>query len=463
VSRHRGYFISAPWRSSGKTIFSIGLARAAKRRHIAVQTFKKGPDYIDPLWLAVASGTGCYNLDPYIQQDNHWQSTFSGNVESYSMALVEGTMGLHDGLQSDGSDSNASVAKALNLPVILVVDCRGMHRTVAALVNGIQQFDTSVSFAGIVLNRVRSSRHEGKIYTAIQHHTDAKLLGSIPESSDVHIDEKQLGLTPVTECVRTNACIERAADLVTESCDLDSLFLDFNTAPVNGRARKDLCSDSRFSGTSSGIKIGIARDEAFHFYYQDDLDAFRQKGVELVEVSPLSGSFPEDLDGLIIGGGFPERHAKMLAGNQAFIKGLRRSIDNGLIVHAECAGLMYLCKRLVMEHESFEMVGAIAGDVQMCEKPQGRGYMKLQQGDDTSEIRAHEFHHSKITFEKQQKYLFDVLRGHGINGNNDGVQCNNVHASFAHFRQTPEHRWIDKFIKRVWAQRTAGTEFLDCL
>ncbi len=452
-----GYFISAPWRSSGKTIFSIGLARAAKRRQLAVQTFKKGPDFIDPLWLASASGAGCYNLDPYIQQHNQWQATFSDNMQSYSLALVEGTMGLHDGLQSDGSDSNANVAKALNLPVILVVDCRGMHRTVAALVNGILQFDTGVSFAGVVLNRVRSSRHEGKIQTALQQHTDTTLLGAIPESDKVHVDEKQLGLTPVTECAAVSACIENAADLVTQSCDLDRLFLDFSTAPVNGCTSKALSAGSRVASNAKRLKIGIARDDAFHFYYQDDLDLLTSKGAELVEVSPLNGSFPENLDGLIIGGGFPERHAKKLADNQLFIDGLRRSIESGLSVHAECAGLMYLCSRLVLAQGSFEMVGAIAGEVQMCDKPQGRGYMKLQQKERDVEIRAHEFHHSKITFEKPPEYIFNVLRGHGIDGNNDGIQCNNVQASFAHFRQTREHRWIDRFLKRVQEQRATAS------
>ncbi len=450
-----GYFISAPWRSSGKTIFSIGLARAAKRRQLAVQTFKKGPDFIDPLWLASASGSGCYNLDPYIQRDNQWQDTFSNNVQNYSLALVEGTMGLHDGLQSDGSDSNANVAKALNLPVILVVDCRGMHRTVAALVNGILKFDTKVRFAGVVLNRVRSSRHEDKIQTALQQHTDATVLGAIPECVDVHVDEKQLGLTPVTECARTNSSIENAADLVTKSCDLDNLFTDFSAAPVNGSMHKAMPAESRISVKREHLKIGIARDDAFHFYYQDDLDLLKSRGVELIEVSPLNGVFPDNLDGLIIGGGFPERHAKMLADNQQFIDGLRRSIKSGLSVHAECAGLMYLCKRLVLAHGSFDMVGAIAGEVQMCDKPQGRGYMKLQQRDGDTEIRAHEFHHSKITFEKPPEFIFSVLRGHGIDGDYDGIQCNNVQASFAHFRQTKEHRWIDRFIARVQEQRAS--------
>jgi len=447
-----GYFISAPWRSSGKTIVTIGLARAAKRRNLAVQTFKKGPDFIDPLWLGAASGNGCYNIDPYIQQENQWQNTFKNHRGSESLALVEGTMGLHDGLQSDGSDSNASVAKALNLPVLLVVDCRGMHRTVAALVNGIQQFDNNVQFAGVILNRVRSARHEAKLQAALTEHSNIKILGIIPDTNKLHIDEKQLGLTPAVEYELGEEFVEAAADLVEQHCDLDSLFAGSNVANPFTKAGTVELTDA----PPIGIKIGIARDEAFHFYYQDDLDAFARLGVELIEVSPLNGDYPADLDGLIVGGGFPERYAEALSNNRAFLTGLLRSVQNGLVVHAECAGLMYLCRCLVLEDHSFDMVGVIDGEVRMRNKPQGRGYMKLQHGD--TEIRAHEFHHSEVQFNTPQDYLFSVLRGHGIDGKFDGVKVKNVHASYAHFRQTNQFPWVERFVQRVLDNRAISSK-----
>lgn len=461
-----GYFISAPWRSSGKTIFSVGLARAAYRCELSVQTFKKGPDFIDPLWLATASKAGCYNLDPYIQQNNQWQATFTDHINDHSLALVEGTMGLHDGLQADGSDSNASVARTLNLPVILVVDCRGMHRTVAALINGIQQFDPDVQFAGVVLNRVRSTRHKDKIVAALAQHSEIELLGVIPETRNIHIDEKQLGLTPAADCANAEDCINYAADLVAENCDLDRLFARFKSTRADAYNSTDVCSAQENSGSDySGLRIGIARDEAFHFYYQDDLDTFKTRGVELVEVSPVHDSFPKNLDGFVIGGGFPERHAQALAENPAFSSTLQREVENGLPVHAECAGLMYLCNRIVLEHGSFDMVGAIDGDVQMCTKPQGRGYMMLKNRDNGNEIRAHEFHHSKVTFgeNKSPEFMFDVLRGYGVNGNYDGIVCNNVNASFAHFRHTQEHPWIDLFLQRVLDTKQQKSLFANAL
>jgi len=437
-----GYFISAPWRSSGKTIISIGLTRAAARQNITVQTFKKGPDFIDPLWLKAASGTACYNLDPYIQQNNQWRDTYANHTHSGCLALVEGTMGLHDGLESDGSDSNAGVAKALNLPVVLVVDCRGMHRTVAALVNGVQQFDSSVRFAGVILNRIRSARHEEKLYAALNEHSDIALIGTVPESTKVHLDEKQLGLTPLVEHSLSGELIDNAADLVTENCNLETLF--------KANAKKTVVAPDKLNVTpQSGVKVGIAKDAAFHFYYQDDLDAFAELGVELVEVSPLKDKFPADLDGLIIGGGFPERHAQQLSENQEFIFDLRESINNGLVVHAECAGLMYLSKQLTLEDGSFDMVGIINGCVKMRRKPQGRGYMQLQALGAKEVIAAHEFHHSEIQFDSPQDYLFNVMRGHGIDGTHDGVAVNNVQASYAHFRQTREYPWVKNFVQRV--------------
>ena len=447
MSDSPGYFISAPWRSSGKTIFSIGLARAAKRRQLPIQPFKKGPDFIDPLWLSAASGAGCYNLDPYIQHDD-WVNTFSENTKPGSLGLIEGTMGLHDGLQTDGSDSNASVAKVLNIPVILVVDCRGMHRTVAALVKGIQQFDPQVQFAGVVLNRVRSKRHADKIHVALKRYCDIPLLGTIPETESLAIVEKQLGLTPVAEHAAATRLIDQAADIVTECCDLDVLFSHFSASDLAIDTSQTPCIEHH-------LKIGIARDQAFHFYYQDDLDAFSELAVELIELSPVSDSFPADLDGLIIGGGFPERHAEALAANRSFINGLHDSIENGLPVHAECAGLMYLCKRLVLEEGSFDMVGVIDGEVSMGNKPQGRGYMKLHLRGSNTEIRAHEFHHSSIIFNSPQNYEFKVTRGHGVDGANDGILTKNVQASYAHFRQTRRYPWVEQFVRRI--EKTART------
>ncbi len=477
-----GYVVSAPWRSSGKTLLTLGLARAAIRQSIPVQTFKKGPDYIDPLWLAAASGTGCYNLDPYVQCEDELVATYRSNIRSQSLALVEGTMGLHDGLCSEGSDSNAAIARLLDLPVILVVDCTGMHRTVAALINGIVQFDPSTRFAGIILNRIKSSRHEGKIRTAIDEYCDTQVIGAMPELPAIHIGEQELGLTPAPEFSQAgdpasqysstnhcpaNLCIESAADMVFEHCDLELLYQGLLYQGLTPQAQNLLALKKpvktavspRVAKTQAPapLRIGIAKDEAFHFYYQDDLDTLKDKAVELIEISPIHDELPDNLDGLIIGGGFPERHAKALSDNHQFRGALLAAIQRGLVVHAECAGLMYLCRSLQLEHGNFDMVGCFGADVTMGKKPVGRGYVKLQAaGSEHSEgantqgvIYAHEFHHSRVAFDEPRQFSYRVLRGHGIDGKSDGVRYKNAHAGYAHFRHTRSNPWLDAFLQRV--------------
>ncbi len=434
-----GYLVSAPWRSSGKTLVSIGLAHEAYRQNLAIQTFKKGPDYIDPLWLARASGKPCYNLDPWVQHTDELINTYHQRMTPDTFGLVEGTMGLHDGLHSDGSDSNAAIARLLKLPVLLVVDCRGMHRTIAALVNGLQQFDSQVGFAGVILNRIRSTRHGGKIRSAMVEHTNLPVLGEIPECEEIHIAEKQLGLVPAPQFDNCAQCIETIANLVSDHCDLQALFNGVGKSPVQ---------TARIQENPSSLKIGIARDEAFHFYYQDDLEIFRKRGVELIEVSPLHGELPQGLDGLIIGGGFPERYASQLSANQLFRAALQRAIEAGLPVHAECAGLMYLCRSLVADDRDFPMVGTFNASVTMQKKPVGRGYVRLRRLADDRQFAAHEFHHSKAVFD-DEPFAYAVERGYGINGEHDGVCRFNVQASYAHFRHTRQSPWIDDFLSRI--------------
>ncbi len=449
--RYAGHFVSAPWRSSGKSMVSMGLARAATRRSTLVQTFKKGPDYIDPLWLKAASHNPCYNLDPFIQNDAELHRTFNANINQ--LVLVEGTMGLHDGLAVDGSDSNAAIANCLNMPVLLVVDCRGMHRTIASLVNGIVQFNPDVAFTGLILNRIRSSRHASKIECALTEYCDVDVIGVVAENDQLHIDERELGLVPAPDHAIANQFIDTVADVLESSCDIDRLLLpNLSSTTVS--------ADSQFSAAAihdlSHISIAIARDEAFHFYYEDDLKELRSRGVQLIEFSPLRDTLPADIDGLLIGGGFPERHVAALSENLACRAAIARAVEDGLPVRAECGGLMYLCQSIEVSNVVWPMVDVIKGAVSMQTRPQGRGYMKLAHKNgpiasaQVSDILpAHEFHHSTIAFDTEPEYAFRVSRGHGIDGKHDGVCVHNVIASYAHFRHTESTPWIDWFLDTV--------------
>lgn len=454
-----GYFVSAPWRSSGKTMVSIGMAAMAHHRGIETQTFKKGPDFIDPLWLSKASGRPCYNLDPHQQTAQEITHLFTQQASSAQVSLVEGTMGLHDGLREDGSDSNASIAKLLDLPVILVVDCRGMHRTVAAIINGIKQFDEDLGFAGIVLNRVKTARHGDKISKAIDQYSDFTILGELPDTHDIKIKEHNLGLKPTADVENSVAVVESIRNLLEASCDLAALFNTPTIAKPATDASPTPVAKSKESNTvTKTLRIGVAKDEAFHFYYQDDLDYFASLGVQLVELSPIHDALPENLDGLLLGGGFPERHAQALSENETFINALIEQAKEGLPVHAECGGLMYLCSSLTTQEEkSWPMVDLIQANVRMRAKPVGRGYMQLvpMQGDEEP-FWAHEFHHSEIDFDYEPEYVYRVTRGHGIDGEHDGVKVYNVIASYAHFRQTEATPWIDMFLSRVRKHQTVS-------
>lgn len=442
-----GHYIAAPWRSSGKSMVSMGLARIAARDSLGVQTYKKGPDYIDPLWLKAASLNSCYNLDPYLQSPNEISRLFKRHIND--VVLTEGTMGLHDGLATDGSDSNAAIARQLGLPVLLVVDCRGMHRSTASLLNGLTQFDPNVRFSGVILNRLKSDRHAGKIENAINEYCDLKVLGTIHECPSLSINERELGLVPAPDHPEANNHIDNVANVLQATCDIDSLFIKNMTTVAQPAAQHDTPAITR------PVTIGVARDEAFHFYYEDDLETLRSRGVQLIEFSPIRDPLPQNLDGLLLGGGFPERHAAALASNHACTKALANAINGGLPVRAECGGLMYLCQSIDIDNVAWPMVGAINGVVSMHNKPQGRGYVRLKVNQYLSDtdypdtLYGHEFHHSKIHFDETQSYLYQIERGFGVDGQRDGVCVNNVIASYAHLRHTAKTPWVDWFLESI--------------
>ncbi|HXY22399.1 MAG TPA: cobyrinate a,c-diamide synthase, partial [Burkholderiaceae bacterium] len=264
-----GLLVSAAHRSSGKTTIALGLAAALSRRGWAVQPFKKGPDYIDAMWLASASERACYNLDPHLTSMEGVQSFFARHTQHCDLALVEGNQGLHDGLALDGSNSNAAVSAALDLPVVLVLDARGMTRGIAPLILGHQAFDRRVRFAGVILNRVGGARHEAKLRAVIERYTDVAVLGALAERLDVAIDERHLGLIPSNEAVHCKSVIARIGAAVAADVDLDRLLAAAGAGLAPHRAPSRPAADTR----RHDVRIGIAQDRAFGFYYSDDLEA----------------------------------------------------------------------------------------------------------------------------------------------------------------------------------------------
>lgn len=444
------FLISAAHKSSGKTMVSIGLCAALAARGHAVQPFKKGPDYIDPMWLGQAAGHACRNLDLYLMENDDVVSTFSRHASEVN--LVEGNKGLYDGLALDGSNSNAALAKLLDLPVILVIDARGMTRGIAPLILGYQAFDKDINIAGVILNNLGGKRHESKLRQVIEHYTDVPVIGAIQHDERLSIVERHLGLMPSNESHVANAKIKQIGEAIAEQVDLDKLLAltKKEPLPVPHKALVSAlpCGDK--------VRIAIARDRAFGFYYADDLDALAAAGAELVPFDALHDAHLPEVDGLYIGGGFPETCAAELEANTALRGEIRQAIAGGMPAYAECGGLMYLSRSIAYEGRSFDMVGAIPGDVKMHAKPIGRGYVHLQEDAEhpwprpdapAKQIKAHEFHYSSLeNLPPDSRFAYHVARGYGINGDRDGIIVNNLLASYTHLRTIGSCYWATRFV-----------------
>jgi len=446
--------ISAAHKSSGKTTVSIGLCAALKQRGLSVQPFKKGPDYIDPMWLSQACGRGCRNLDFYMMDHEEVIASFIKNSSEFN--LVEGNKGLYDGLALDGSNSNAALAKTLDLPVVLVIDARGMTRGIAPLILGYQSFDKEINIAGVILNNLGGSRHESKLRAVIAHYTDVPVIGAIQQDDRLSIIERHLGLMPSNESQETSAKIKTLGDAIEDQVELDKLIALANRPPLqvpSFSAKQSVIPDT------SKVKIGIAQDRAFGFYYADDLDALTAAGAEIVPFDTTRDKRLPLVDGLFIGGGFPEVFAAELEANITMRSDIKNAIDNGMPVYAECGGLMYLSRQITYKGNTHTMVGAIPGDVSMHNKPVGRGYVQLsentphpwpQSTTQTGNIKAHEFHYSSLeNLPADTKFAYRVARGHGIDGQHDGYLKNNLLACYAHLRSVNSNPWAERFVAFV--------------
>ncbi len=447
-------FISAAHKSSGKTTVSIGLCAALKQRGLVVQSFKKGPDYIDPYWLAQATGRDCYNLDFYTMERDEILSLMQEKSKDCDITLIEGNKGLYDGLDLDGSNSNAALATLTQTPVILVLNARGMTRGIAPLILGYQAFDKNVSIKGVILNQLGGSRHESKLRSVIEHYTDVEVVGAIHNDQRLNIDERHLGLVPGHEDPFCEQKIGLLADAVNNQVNLDAVLNIANQA-------KELTIDNAIKiqpeNQTKDIKLGLIRCSAFGFYYPDDLQALQNAGAELIEIDPCHDSALPDIDALFIGGGFPETHMYQLEANKSLRTAIKSAIDNGMPAYAECGGLMYLARSIEWNGDKCAMVGCIDTDIIMENTPQGRGYVQLQETENSlwpnasdKIINAHEFHYSRFkTVNKNVQFAFHVKRGTGINGKSDGYVYKNLMANYTHQRNTRNNPWTERFISFI--------------
>jgi len=448
---------------SGKTIVSMGLLLLLRRAGVEVRAFKKGPDYIDTAWLSWASGDAARNLDTWLMGSDIARASFVRYGIAAGLNLIEGNRGIFDGFDAAGTHSSAALARALDAPVVLVIDATKMTRTAAALVLGCQKLDPELNIGGVVLNNVNGRRHEQILREAIESACAIPVLGALPRALSNPLPERHLGLVPPREHGAMAALEERLLELLEGRLDLDALLsIARSAAPLSA---PQICREDLPDGRS--LRIGYIEDAALSFYYPENLEALQYSGAELVPISALAdSSLASDLHTLYIGGGFPETHTQSLSANQAFLVSLRQACANGLPVYAECGGLMLLARSVLWNGKRSAMAGVFPVDIEVCGKPQGHGYAELCVDranpffPEGTLLRGHEFHYSRIAAGADLPTACAVLRGTGCSAGRDGLLVHNAWAGYTHLHATATPAWARGMIaaaRKFTAMRKSPT------
>ncbi len=433
---------------SGKTIVSLGLARAFREKGLAVQTFKKGPDYIDAKWLSRASQSDTTNLDPFLLPSDVLRNLFWSRAAGADLALVEGNRGLYDGKDVHGSCSSAELAKLIKCPVIVVADCTKVTRTMAAIILGLTAFDPLVDIRGVILNRTAGRRHQNILRDSIEKYTSVRVLGILPKLQENPIPERHMGL--ISDAEHCSDPFSEIAACLRCNADIDACLEIARSAPeISGNVTSLYAETS----VSEPVRIGVARDAALWFYYQENFEALRHAGAELVEFSLLADKRVPDVDALYLGGGFPETLATGLTDNCSMRASVRESVLEGMPVYAECGGLMYLSSELLFEGNRYPMAEVFPLTTKVFKKPQGHGYMSSLVAAPNpfyaagTTLTGHEFHYSRcIDVGKIQNFIFDVQRGQGMIKGHDGVLTRNCLAGYTHMHALGNPQWASNFV-----------------
>ncbi|NJM98816.1 MAG: cobyrinate a,c-diamide synthase [Phormidesmis sp. RL_2_1] len=470
-----GIILAGDRSGTGKTTLTLALLAALKNRRCRIQSFKVGPDYIDPMFHAAVTGRPCYSLDPVLTHESYVQRSFQSHCSNADYAVIEGVMGLFDGATGhDDTASTAHVARLLRLPVVLAVDCGRMSRSLAALVQGYRHFDPQVNVAGVILNRVGSDRHLQLLQEALDG-INMPIVGVFRREKDIQLPDRHLGLVPTGEVSGFDKIVERLAVLGERCFDWERLEGLLNQGPGKtgpGKTGPEKIGPGKIGpgkigpgkigkkgkGTADrgqGVRIAIARDQAFNFYYPDNFEALEAQGAELVYWSPLKDEKLPQADGLYFGGGFPEVFAAELSANQPMMVAVCRAIERGMPTYAECGGLMYLSRMIVdFEGGAWPMVGVIPQSVKMGEKLV-LGYRKaialadgplLKKG---QAVVGHEFHKSTVV-EALTRPMYQTQRYWGALEPKavEGYHRANLQASYVHVNWCDRPDIVHRFIQQ---------------
>lgn len=440
----------------GKTSSTLGLVTLLRRRGLRVQTFKVGPDYLDPTYLALASGRPCYNLDGWMMGRAYVESLFRRVSADADIAVIEGVMGLFDGAAPDSNDgSTAEIARWLDAPVLLVVNAHGMARSLAAVVYGYTTFDPQLRFAGVVANRCGSERHARWLSESLKAAALPPLLGRVERDSLPALPSRHLGLVTADTSNLSPALLDKLADVLEAGLPLDAI------AEAAQKASAMAANTIVSLATPTRCRLGIARDEAFHFYYPDNLEALEQAGCTLIPVSPIHDSaLPPNLDGLYIGGGYPEEHAPALAANESLLQQIRQFAAAGSLIYAECGGLMYLAEGIETTNGTrHAMLGLLPAWTRMCERRKSLGYVEVTYSRDSlwgkrgDKLRGHEFHYSELignpATDSGWQTAYEVQHRQSDTVITEGFQRGRVLASYTHLHFASRPEAVRHFVARL--------------
>lgn len=462
--------IAAVSGGGGKTLLSLGLAGALRDAGREVVPFKKGPDYIDAAWLSLAAGRPARNLDPYFLPPEALRRHFLRGVARAGaapatplLALLEGNRGLYDGLDTHGSCSTAALARVLRCPVVICLDCTKMTRTAAALLSGLTAFEPATPIAGVVLNRTASARHEGILRRSIEEHTDLTVFGALPRQRDNPLPERHMGLAafaggaPTPETTRT---LRRLATLIRDHVDVSRLLETAGAAPALPPLPPPPPPPIPGAGGSVRPRIGYVRDAALWFYYEENLEALEQAGADLIRLSLLDAADWPPIDGLYLGGGFPEDWAEALSASPHVRRRLPALASAGLPIYAECGGFMVLAQGLRRDGRRWPLAGVLPVDVVFHDRPQGLGYVDGVLREATpyfpegTRVRGHEFHYSRCApppdpLPAPAALAMRLERGTGmapLYPHQDGFRNGALWASYCHIFAPAVPGWAPGFV-----------------
>jgi cobyrinic acid a,c-diamide synthase len=426
----------------GKTSITLGLARALKRRGVKVQPLKVGPDYLDPTHLSLAAGRQCYNLDSWMTSPEYVRALAARLGRQSDLCLIEGVMGLYDGAYPDRlTGSTAEIAMLLGAPVLLVCDAHGAARSLAAMAKGYAEFEPGVRVGGILANHVGSEGHVRLLRTCLESANQPRLIGAVARNAFPEIESRHLGLVTANQDLEGSGLFDALADAVESSVDLDAVLQLAQTAQPPPEPMTTACEPVGEATAVGTARIGIASDEAFHFYYPDNLEMLEAAGAQLVPFSPVHDrGLPPGLDGLILGGGYPEEFGTELAANTSMREAVRQFASTGGVVHAECGGLMYLGRQLEdRDGQGHAMCGVLPLETRMLSRRTTLGYVEATLARDSclgprgTALRGHEFHYSElVAAEPVESPPFLKNRRRNATEEPCGFACANVIASYIH-------------------------------